>query len=702
MPSYIYSALDSATPNIRILKLLPGTFDDEIACQMSHVPLSASPLYEALSYTWGDANTNPRSIRIDSCSLEVASNLHDALQRLRSEETERTMWIDAICINQKDLDEKAQQVSLMKSIYSSAQNVVIWLGQEKGTTALAMKWLRGLSAFYKWAWRGGPAEDPIETALAEFFTHLWWGRVWIVQELVFARHASFVCGKQHIELEDFEDEFWASVKILEEESDDHTLPPYLSGVLSLLQTRGLIRVGEAGGCPFPLVLQKHLYREGSCPQDYIYAFLGLSETIGIPDIIISYHFSVRQAYAHFVKRWIKRYSNLDVITNNIESLDRGLTLPSWVPDWSGKQRCPRWDVGTSNTWGRNGGFSTWTVGPFGPEDYPTTWRTAGHPEWNIDMAATEDNEMRVIEKSRYSTFLTLDGVTVDEMAEVESKSCRPYKTYKDLFHAWEPKDIDSGVYSTGESKVSAFLSTLLSGRYTNDHLITIEEVTKLVDDYQVYMNRKKHPPSSEEYNSNETFFNSTLKLLLLKLHRRTFAVTKSGYYAMVPENTQVGDRLVALVGGNVPFVLRRVKHDVSSVTPKRDSKQHTGPPALEGTEPSPPFSALTAPNQYPSTPIEEEEINGPAYSGTSRGPKYPLIYNQQLIEGQENNTDESVGVRILSEFFIPRKVPGGSSSKAYDPTFEIVGTAYVHGFMSGEVKGAYEQGRASLQTFLLV
>ena len=60
--------------------------------------------------------------------------------------------------------------------------------------------------------------------------------------------------------------------------------------------------------------------------------------------------------------------------------------------------------------------------------------------------------MNVTEKSRYSAFLTLDGVTIDEMAEVESESCRPYQTYKDLFHAWEPKDLDSGVYSTGESK----------------------------------------------------------------------------------------------------------------------------------------------------------------------------------------------------------------------------------------------------------
>ena len=290
----------------------------------------------------------------------------------------------------------------------------------------------------------------------------------------------------------------------------------------------------------------------------------------------------------------------------------------------------RWHV---KYMGRSGGFSTRTVGPFGPEDYPTAWRTAGHPGWIIDIAAIEHDEMEVIETSDCSDFLTVDGVSIDEVGEIESKSCRPYKTYKYLFHAWEPKDISSGIYSTGESKVSVFLRTLLSGRYTNDNLITIEEVTKLVDDYQVYMNRKEHPPSSDEDKSDETFFNSTLRLLLLKLDRRTFAVTKRGYYAMVPEDTQAGDRLVALVGGNVPFVLRRVKHDVSTVIQQGDFKQYTGSPALEEIEPSSSSSTPTTPNQHPVAPMEEEEINGPAYSGTSRGPRYPLVYNQQLVEG---------------------------------------------------------------------
>lgn len=167
---------------------------------------------------------------------------------------------------------------------------------------------------------------------------------------------------------------------ISEKHEDLALASYLSRVISLLFIRRSIQASEHGSCPFLVIFQKHVHTQATMPYDKIYALRGLNETIGVPDITISYDHSVQQAYAHFVKRWIKRYSNLDIITNYIESQNRVAPhLPSWVPDWSGKQICSRWDVGTSNTWGRSGGFSAWTVGP-NREETPSTWLTVGHPE----------------------------------------------------------------------------------------------------------------------------------------------------------------------------------------------------------------------------------------------------------------------------------------------------------------------------------
>jgi hypothetical protein len=59
----------------------------------------------------------------------VTKNLYLALLRLRHPETERTLWVDALCINQVDLDEKRHQIALMADIYTKASTVIMWLGE---------------------------------------------------------------------------------------------------------------------------------------------------------------------------------------------------------------------------------------------------------------------------------------------------------------------------------------------------------------------------------------------------------------------------------------------------------------------------------------------------------------------------------------------------------------------------------------------
>jgi hypothetical protein len=85
-------------------------------------------LYEALSYTWG-GDKKPCSITIKEQNLDVTTNLYAALLRLRDRSLERILWIDAICINQKNPEEQGQQVQLMAMIYSKAHRVLVWLGE---------------------------------------------------------------------------------------------------------------------------------------------------------------------------------------------------------------------------------------------------------------------------------------------------------------------------------------------------------------------------------------------------------------------------------------------------------------------------------------------------------------------------------------------------------------------------------------------
>jgi hypothetical protein len=133
MPSYPYSPLPPDNDNIRLLRLLPN--EDKAAplhCELRNYSLQKlgprTHLYEALSYVWGDAReTLP--IYVDNNQFPVTVNLHAALSHLRDYSFERIIWVDAICINQKNLQEQGQQVQLMAMIYSKAHRVLVWLGE---------------------------------------------------------------------------------------------------------------------------------------------------------------------------------------------------------------------------------------------------------------------------------------------------------------------------------------------------------------------------------------------------------------------------------------------------------------------------------------------------------------------------------------------------------------------------------------------
>jgi len=102
--------------------------------------LSDSPRYEALSYTWGDERAETL-ISIDDGLFLVRRNLDCALKQLRYDYEPRTLWIDAIRINQSDVDERGDQVSQMGSIYSKANDVVVWLGEATNDSNQGMDFL---------------------------------------------------------------------------------------------------------------------------------------------------------------------------------------------------------------------------------------------------------------------------------------------------------------------------------------------------------------------------------------------------------------------------------------------------------------------------------------------------------------------------------------------------------------------------------
>jgi hypothetical protein len=120
--------LDLHSRQIRLLSLQKGEWEDEIVCTLSNANLDDNPSYCALSYTWGDATVTKR-ITINGHLHELRLNLHNALRRLRAYGLASPIWIDAVCINQRDIDELTNQVDLMHDIYSNMDEVYISLGE---------------------------------------------------------------------------------------------------------------------------------------------------------------------------------------------------------------------------------------------------------------------------------------------------------------------------------------------------------------------------------------------------------------------------------------------------------------------------------------------------------------------------------------------------------------------------------------------
>ena len=169
-PLYTYDPLSKDFDQMRLLKLQPRSSSSDIEIEITHVPSSAPPSYEALSYVWGSPERTHNVIvktssdllyelaartsavetqqelldRVQPCHLPISRNLFVALDHLRLPDEVRVLWIDAICINQDDIPERSEQVNKMGSIYSHARRVVLWLGEEADESASAFKILRSL------------------------------------------------------------------------------------------------------------------------------------------------------------------------------------------------------------------------------------------------------------------------------------------------------------------------------------------------------------------------------------------------------------------------------------------------------------------------------------------------------------------------------------------------------------------------------
>lgn len=336
-----------------MLEVHSGRDSRQVEASLKLVPLSGALQYEAVSYCWGNPN-DVSNINCNGQQLEVPRRLEVALRNIRYSDRRRILWADAICINQKDDDEKESQVKLMRMIFSNAQRTLIFLGDAEEKQAQKMSKFAlwsiqfGLSILRRrvdlltspkvrvWDVKEGrfgvlaPFSSEFYLELVGMLRMEWFKRAWVVQEVPVSSSATIFWDPSQYDWEDV----IQALKFMSQVSFPLAFIVTLENISTIEEERKLYRKGHSN---LNSVLLRHQRCNASDPRDKIYSFCGLVKTPlnGHSPVRISYKDDVTTIYREVALKIMNDDHSLDILSRPpslAESETEG--LPSWVPDWN--------------------------------------------------------------------------------------------------------------------------------------------------------------------------------------------------------------------------------------------------------------------------------------------------------------------------------------------------------------------------------
>lgn len=531
---------------IRLISIAPKNQHEDIHVNVVHRRLSDEPGHEALSYVWGD-ESDRRSITLKpmqgsvSINLSLTANCWKALKRLQLSDRERLVWVDSICINQNDVEERNAQVRMMGKIYSSAKHVLIHLGEESEDSDLAMQIMAEADFL---AFGKTDFQPPEKAALQALFRRAWFTRVWILEEAILAKSALVLCGTKEVPWPRFR-------QIAEQRNLPDFIPKYQAGttpvnqhlwptVLSLSQYTFTGNGGyEAKHLLGQLLHQARICQSGD-PRDKVYALLPMFADADEEGLLPDYNLTVEEVYTTVATYMVKK-RGLSFLPS-VEKPSERFKLPSWVPDWS---------VASD---GKVLGFD-YDVNPryfdaSGTYHKPLAKKL--HRVVGSSLVVVAKNIGTIVKIGEVlNTSQSGWGTTFQRWAEL---ACQSYETSPDLNRVFElcsalamtsnfldtEKDRDSKLHAAGK-----ILSKLCSG--ADPIYETLEQ------------------PNYESQESVQSWFEGMKRLVLVAAQekilqtsdgRRTI-VTDSGHIGLIAADAQVGDVLCIPVDANVCYALRR-------------------------------------------------------------------------------------------------------------------------------------------------
>ncbi|KAK6607214.1 ankyrin repeat protein [Botrytis cinerea] len=330
----------------RLVILYPSNDPDSpLRCGICTDSLDNNPDYVALSYAWG--KDNPGEVwRVygNGFYIHLMPNLHSALVHLREKTEPRVLWVDAICIDMLNFEERSFQITLMARLYSQAQEVIMWLGESRDNSETIASEAKAMGILNKETSLDGNLTPYWETwdSVDALFRRSLWCRAWMIQESVVAAKLIVMCGKYASSFDN-----WQNVRELRRKKLDSEsrLPRLMSNeylkadeaawdaVIALQTLRDRYRKNGKMELDLATLLFLSRRHTSSDYRDKLYALLSLLGDKERSDPLLHPDYSLSSAeMAHKLTVYVlKMYRNLTVLESAF-SVDNFENLSSWTLD----------------------------------------------------------------------------------------------------------------------------------------------------------------------------------------------------------------------------------------------------------------------------------------------------------------------------------------------------------------------------------
>ncbi|KAJ4316291.1 hypothetical protein N0V84_007936 [Fusarium piperis] len=554
---------------IRLLELFPSDNRTEpLRGRLVESDLTLQPEYEALSYVWGDTNVN-QDVYLDEQAASITSNLHSALVHLRDASDIRTLWVDALCIDQSTHGERNQQVTIMGDIYKSARQVVVWLGETAEDSHLVFEYLKdGANDIFPDLQTPPVAHRQAWKALVR---RPWFFRTWVIQEVALSRKAIIMCGEDSAPWKDLKSGHRADI----------------SG-----GARGLSTISSAPGHatdhPFAgfdadsHVWRLRLLKPGSHPaevirysracqstevRDRVYGLLGLFDP-GF--MVVNYDLPVEDIFRQFTEAAIRKTGDLGIL-KRFGLGPYSKSLPSWVPDFT--------DSVAVGTLPRRQWYPPFRDG--GEEGY--AFRTEDGTRSTVGSYDLTSKVLPGLD-FRPGGVLAIKGKIIDTIRALgpellaDTTFAPGTASFSHVMREWESLAATLATRwdpSLASSVSQAFAGTLIAAdgyeilstdvgfvqwyRHNGSGILEVEDPALFLREHEFYLWWQSVGKDKEDQDQNDLGheFNEFADKMELACYGRRFFTTEKGSMGLAGPRARVGDTIVYLPGGDHAFVLRR-------------------------------------------------------------------------------------------------------------------------------------------------